>query len=72
MKVWTAAVGIDGEARDGGDVAEITKMFGLSGWFAGMRPIVLWERPTRDLAINTPGPSSPRSAPTSLPGGSSH
>ena len=53
MKVWTAAVDADGEARDDGDVAEITKMFGLSGWFAGMRPIVLWERPTPDLAINT-------------------
>jgi hypothetical protein len=44
-KVWTAAVDADGDARDGGDVSEITKLLDLSGWPAGMRLIVRRERP---------------------------
>jgi len=44
-RVWTPAIDADGDARQGGDVAEITEMMDLSGWPAGMRLIVRRERP---------------------------
>jgi hypothetical protein len=37
---WTSAVTADGEARDGADVAEVTRLLDLRHWPAGMRVIV--------------------------------
>lgn len=42
---WSPALKADGEARDGGDVAEVTGLLDLSGWPAGMRVILRRERP---------------------------
>jgi hypothetical protein len=47
---WTAAVGADGDLRDGADVAELTGMLPdltAAGWPQGMRVIVRRERPPR-------------------------
>ena len=44
-KVWTPAYDADGEVRPGAWVAELTGLFDLSGWPAGMRLIVRKERP---------------------------
>jgi len=43
--VWTPALDADGEARDGGDVAELTGLLDLSSYPAGTRVIVRRERP---------------------------
>jgi Transposase DDE domain group 1 len=42
---WTAAYDSDGRVRPGAWVAEVTDLFDLSGWPAGMRLIVRKERP---------------------------
>jgi hypothetical protein len=42
---WTPAYDSDGRVRPGAWVAEVTGLFGLSGWPAGMRLIVRKERP---------------------------
>ena len=42
---WTAAYDIDGEARDGAWVAEITDLLDLSAWPEGCRVIIRRERP---------------------------
>ena len=44
-RAWTPAVAADGEVRDGADIAEITELVDLRRWPAGMRVIVLRERP---------------------------
>ncbi len=44
-KVWITAVDVDGNVREGGDVAEITALLDLTGWPTGMRLIVRRERP---------------------------
>ena len=44
-QAWTPALGADGDARDGADVAELTGLLDLPGWPAGMRVIVRRERP---------------------------
>jgi hypothetical protein len=42
---WTPAYDADRQARPGAFVAEVTELFDLSGWPAGMRLIVRKERP---------------------------
>jgi len=42
---WSAALGADGDVRDGAQVAELTQLLPLTGWPAGMRVIVRRERP---------------------------
>jgi len=42
---WTPAYDADGQARPGAWVAEVTGLFDLTGWPAGMRLIVRKERP---------------------------
>jgi hypothetical protein len=42
---WTPAYDADGQVRPGAWVAEVTGLFDLSGWPAGMRLIVRKERP---------------------------
>jgi hypothetical protein len=42
---WTPAYDADGRVRPGAWVAEVTDLFGLTGWPAGMRLIVRKERP---------------------------
>ena len=44
-RAWTAAYDIDGEPRDGAQVAEITGCVNLSSWPAGSRLIIRRERP---------------------------
>ena len=43
--VWTPALDAEGEAREGGDVAELTGLLDLSNYPAGTRVIVRRERP---------------------------
>jgi hypothetical protein len=43
--VWTPAYDADGQVRPGARVAEVTDLFNLTGWPAGMRLIVRKERP---------------------------
>ena len=45
VKAWSAALKMDGEPREGGDVAEVTGLLDLSGWPTGMRVILRRERP---------------------------
>ena len=42
---WTAALNVDGEPRENGQVAELTGRLDLSGWPEGARVIVRRERP---------------------------
>jgi hypothetical protein len=44
-QVWTPAYDADGQIRPGAWVAEVTDLFDLAGWPAGMRVIVRRERP---------------------------
>jgi hypothetical protein len=44
-QAWTPAYDADGQVRPGAWVAELTGLFDLSGWPAGMRLIVRKERP---------------------------
>src|SRR5512135_2292669 len=44
-EAWTPAYDADGQVRPGAWVAELTGLFDLSGWSAGMRLIVRKERP---------------------------
>ena len=44
-QAWTPAYDADGQIRPGAWVAELTGLFNLSGWPAGMRLIVRKERP---------------------------
>jgi hypothetical protein len=44
-RAWTPAYDADGQVRPGAWVAELTGLFDLSGWPAGMRLIVRKERP---------------------------
>src|SRR3954471_8551163 len=44
-EAWTPAYDADGQVRPGAWVAELTGLFDLSGWPAGMRLIVRKERP---------------------------
>jgi hypothetical protein len=44
-RAWTPAVDVDGNVRDGGDVAEVTDLLDLTRWPAGMRVVIRRERP---------------------------
>jgi len=44
-RAWTPAVDVDGNVRNGGDVAEVTDLLDLTRWPAGMRVIIRRERP---------------------------
>jgi hypothetical protein len=49
--IWEPAIEADGEERDGADLAELTRMLGLSGWPQGSRVIVRRERPHPGAAL---------------------
>jgi len=44
-RAWTPAVDVDGNVRNGGDVAEVTDLLDLTRWPARMRVIIRRERP---------------------------
>ena len=44
-EAWTPAYDADGQVRPGAFVVEVTGLFNLSSWPAGMRLIVRKERP---------------------------
>lgn len=44
-QAWTPAIDTDGDAREGGDVVELTGLLDLTTWPPGMRIIVRRERP---------------------------
>ena len=64
--VWTPANNADGDVREGGDVAELTELLGLSSWPDRMRLIV---RPTDQEPTENRHPEAPPGPPSYPPSG---